>query len=299
MGICDRERESQIISNISSICPFPPKAIKLEVSSLCNFKCRICYNRKQTGCGMLSEQDFEIALKEIIKTGTKQVGVLFLGESTLNPLLPYFIRRLKESLIDYVFLTTNGLLVKDDMMKALLLSGLDSLKWSVNYNSVDDFVVQTGSEKQNFQVILDNIKNGFNLRNSLESSCKLYASVVVKDINDIDPRTKTFIDHSVRPYVDEIVYNEQTNHGGLDDGRCCSNVKDSIPCPRLFNNIYIRSNLDVVLCCNGFTDEFKIGNIRDISLYDIWNSKKMQELRTRHICHDVSDTICTKERLNP
>ena len=101
---------------------------------------------------------------------------------------------------------------------------------------------------------------------------------------------------SVKPYVDEIVYNDLTNHGGLEDGNCCSNIPEQIPCPRIFNNIYIRSNLDLVLCCNGFTDEFKIGNLHDMSLYDAWNCDKMRELRKRHIENRLDGTICSLKR---
>lgn len=135
--------------------------------------------------GLLSKQDFEIALKEIIESGTKQVGVLFLGESTLNPLLPFFIERLKGAGVEYVFLTTNGLLVGGDLMRILLDSGLDSLKWSVNYSSADDFVLQTGSSRRNFDVIMSNIKECFEYRNTTNSKCRLYSSIVVNDVNSI------------------------------------------------------------------------------------------------------------------
>jgi MoaA/NifB/PqqE/SkfB family radical SAM enzyme len=46
MGINERERLSQVIDDLSEVCKFPPKAIKLEVSSECNFNCRICYSSK-------------------------------------------------------------------------------------------------------------------------------------------------------------------------------------------------------------------------------------------------------------
>ena len=74
-------------------------------------------------------------------------------------------------------------------MHLLLDSGLDSLKWSVNYRSEDDFVLQTGSSRRNFGVIMNNIKECFEYRNTTNSRCKLYSSIVVKDAHNIDHDT--------------------------------------------------------------------------------------------------------------
>ena len=292
-GIIQREAQSQMISHLSEIIPIPPKSIKLEICSACNFSCNMCYNKYAHLHTYITDKDFNIAKKNILNVNPKQIGVLFGGESTMHPKLPYYISQLKTS-DNYVFLTTNGLNVSGNYMNQLMTSGLNSLKWSVNYWSLDEFVNQTNQSEQSYYKILDNIRQTFMFRENHKLNVRLYASVVVDDINS-HSYTEQFLDMYVKPYVDEIVFNQKTNQGGLLDHEACSNVMNNqIPCPRLFNNMYIRSNLDVVQCCNGFTDDFKIGNLHITSLSNLWNCEKMQFLRKCHISNNVADIICNK-----
>lgn len=282
-GIKEREAHSQKISDYSIVQNSPPKAIKIEVSSACNFKCQMCYNQHAGLHKMLSTDDFDIILANIVDFDIKQVGVLFLGESTLNPQLPNYIYKLKKAGIEYVFLTTNGFYIKDHLLVSLIKSGLDSLKWSMNYFSPESFSFETQQEQVQFFQIIENIKHTKHYRDMENATTRLYISCVVDDVKCISNEQTTFID-SIRPYVDEIVLNNKTNHGGLvGDTTCCSCYIIGNPCPRLFNNMYVRSNLDVVCCCSGFTNDFKIGSLKSSSLRDLWNCQQMQQLRKSHL----------------
>lgn len=294
--LSDRQRDSGMIESYNVIQSIP-KSIKLELVSSCNFNCKMCFPGMKKQTHFLSDNDFKIAYDNIQNSKCKQVGVLFLGESTLHPNLVKFIFTLKQ-FVNYVFLTTNGLLVDDNLANGLIKSGLNSLKWSINYYSPESFAYQTRRSKNDFYVILKNIKNMFFTRKAYNVNLKLYASTVVDNPKYISPEHEYFLQHHIAPYVDEIVIDKKTNHGGFDNNNICSNITDGIiPCPRLFNNIYIRANLDVVLCCNGFTDEFKLGNLRNKPMIDIWNCKKMIKLRQQHISGNLQNTICTKIKI--
>lgn len=282
-GIKKREARSQEIDDYSIIQNSPPKAVKIEVSSLCNFRCQMCYNRYADLHGMLLPNDFDIILANIVEFNIKQVGVLFLGESTLNPLLSNYICKLKTAGIEYVFLTTNGYYVKEGLLVSLINAGLDSLKWSVNYFSPKSFSLETQQQESQFFQIVENIKRAKKYRDSQNATTRLYMSCVVDDVKHVLNEQAAFI-NSITPYVDEVVLNDKTNHGGLvGDVNRCSCYDVGHPCPRLFNNMYIRSNLDVVCCCNGFTDDFKIGSLKSSSLQDLWNCQQMQDLRKSHL----------------
>lgn len=285
-GIIAREKDSQQITNLTEYCD-KPKSVKLEVSSLCNLKCKICYNKFAPRHSLLSYEDFNIALKNIVDMNIEQVGLLYLGESTLNPNLVDYIKDCKKAGIKYVFLTTNGILVKDDYMKQLLSSGLDSIKFSVNQPNRKLYLEETGLDA--FDIVVDNIKKAWEYKVENNLNIRIYVSTVT---NTIDDEMKAFVE-SIKPFIDEHTYNTVTNHGGLEDGCPCSHIKDGlIPCPRLFNNTYICSNLDVMCCCNGFTDDFKIGNLKENNLKEIWNNDIMRRLRLKHINNDLKGTIC-------
>ena len=285
-GIIVREKQSQEISCLKEECG-SPKSVKIEVASACNLKCKICYNKFAPRHSLMSHEDFKIALDNVIDMNIKQVGLLYLGESTLNPLLIPFIKDCKNQGIEYVFLTTNGILIKDDYMKELMSSGLDSIKFSLNQYNKDDYLKETGVDA--FDIVVDNIKKAWEYKVKNNLNIRLYISTVTDDIpEDMDSFFK-----ELSKYSDEHIYNSVTNHGGLEDNGKCSHIKDGlIPCPRLFNNTYICSNLDVMCCCNGFTDKFKIGNLHDDRLKNIWNNGIIKELRRKHISGNLEGTIC-------
>ena len=44
----------------------------------------------------------------------------------------------------------------------------------------------------------------------------------------------------------------------------------------VFNILY---NGDVIMCCNDYTKKIILGNVKDESIKEIWNSKKYQSIR--------------------
>ena len=53
-------------------------------------------------------------------------------------------------------------------------------------------------------------------------------------------------------------------------------------CNQPWQRLYIRGNGDVTPCCAMFSSYLKLGNIKESSLYDLWNSNLAKELRKLH-----------------
>lgn len=53
-------------------------------------------------------------------------------------------------------------------------------------------------------------------------------------------------------------------------------------CTPLRQRMTIRANGDVMACCN-FRNILKVGNVKEEPVYDIWNGKKMENLRVLHL----------------
>ena len=285
-GIIRRIEDSNTLEKLNTICSIP-KSVKIEISSKCNLKCDFCYNSKSDRHNFMSFEDFKFIIRQIKDIGVKQVGLLLSGEPTLNPYLVDMINYGKDIGIPYIFITTNGILVKDELANNIANSKLDSLKWSINHYTSDSFLKHTGID--GFNQVVENIKNFYKINRNIN----LYASTVVKDLNNINEELKNFINKNVMPYVKEHYYFEENNQGGLIGSNNVCNRKPLMPCPRLFNNGYITSDLKVVCCCCGFTSKFVVGDLRKQSFMQIWNGEKMQYLRQKHINNDSSNIICT------
>ena len=288
-GIRVRIKEMEEINRLSTICS-SPKSLKIEVSASCNLACHFCYHRQCGRNGLMTKDDFYKAIQVAADYKIPQVGLLFLGEPTMNDLLPEFVTIAKNEFhIPYVFITTNGV-TSEDMIRRLMNSPLDSLKWSVNQPNRERFFKENGVD--GFDTQMRNIK----LAAALDKHTKLYASSAVYDVDHVEPEMTKFIDLEVKPYVYEHYYFKLNNQGGLIQDEHFHTIHCNrlpiIPCPRLFNNSYITYDLKVALCCSAFTDDFLLGDLRKESFESIWNGKKMQELRMAHLSGDVSKTIC-------
>lgn len=272
----------------------PPKSVKIQLASICNLQCNYCYNKFIERTNKFI--DFEAFKKIIIQLkqfNVKQIGLLFLGQSTLYPKLIDCINFTKQIGIEYVFLTTNGLLIKDKLLKQIAHSKLDSLKFSINHFSESQFYNQTNINGLN--IILQNLKNISEYIKQNNLALNLYASSALYDIENIDNSITEFINLNIKPYVKEHYFFKLNNRGGLIKNQYfqqsyCNESK--VPCPRIFNNSYITTDLKVMSCCCGFTSKYEIGDLNKKSFQEIWNDQKIINLRKAHLKNDIKNTIC-------
>lgn len=292
-GIRERIKAIEKIENYSLICP-TPKSVKVELASMCNLKCSFCYNQHSVRKGFMSLEDFQNIIQQLVDLRVKEVGLLFLGESTMNPNLIEMIKVAKGLGVPYLFLTTNGVLVKKQLMKDIVNSGLDSLKWSINHADRDEFLKETGVDA--FDIVIDNIKKTAEYAYQSDSSISLYASSTVYDVENVPIKMQSFVDAHVKPYVSEHYFFNINNQGGLiKDGHFSSdycNRLPVVPCPRIFNNSYITSDMKVASCCSAFIDDFIVGDLRRNSFKEIWNSDIMINLRRCHLDNKLEGTVC-------
>ena len=53
-------------------------------------------------------------------------------------------------------------------------------------------------------------------------------------------------------------------------------------CQQPWQRVQIRSNGEVCPCCAFFSTELSLGNIKDKSIYELWNGEQMRNLRNIH-----------------
>jgi radical SAM protein with 4Fe4S-binding SPASM domain len=54
-------------------------------------------------------------------------------------------------------------------------------------------------------------------------------------------------------------------------------------CTRLFKQMYIMFNGDVVLCCTDYSRKEVLGNVRERSLSDVWNGERAVDIRRKFL----------------
>ncbi len=70
-------------------------------------------------------------------------------------------------------------------------------------------------------------------------------------------------------------------------------------CTRLFKQMYIMFNGDVVLCCTDYSREQVLGNVCDKSLYEVWNGELATETRRKFLSDRIGQLpLCGKCKID-
>jgi len=300
------------IDNITNIAPkyraefLPaPRSVKIELTGRCNFACSFCARSMM----LRDQKDMEQALFERValqmrEAGVEELGMFYLGESFMCKWLPEAIQYAKDIGYPYTFLTTNGSLSTPKKVEACMAAGLDSLKFSLNYSDVDQFVEIAKVKPKLFTNMIDNIKAAHMVRRVGGHDCGLYGSYIAYD-GEQGERMAAMIDE-MRPYLDEVyalpLYN-QADHVTAEEERRGWDVtagnrgrldalRDPIPCWSAFTEGHVTWDGRLSACCFDHDGKFDMGNLNDLTFMEAWNSERFQMLRRAHLARDVVGTVC-------
>jgi len=283
-----------------------PRAVKIELTARCNFKCSFCATADKLREKGDMDWDFYVKLlKDLRQSGIEEVGVFYLGESMLLKWLPDAIKAAKDEGFPYVFITTNGSLAKPDKVKACMEAGLDSMKFSLNYADADQFASIAGVKASIYPEIIENIKTTAKVRNDGGYDCGIYASYINYD-GDQGDRMRAVV-AEVEPLLDQVyslpLYSQadlvsvaENERGwaikGGNPGRF-DNMRDPVPCWSLFTEARVTHDGHLSACCFDHDGRFHCGDLKEIPFMEAWHSQKFQDLRAAHLTGDVRDTVCS------
>jgi len=282
-----------------------PKSVKIELSPRCNYRCGFCALRQREKQPK-EDMDFDLFRKITIdmkNAGVEEVGCFFLGESFMNPyLLVDAITHLKDIGIPYVFLTSNASIATPEHVDACMEAGLDSLKWSVNAASPEQFADIMCVNPRWYEMALKNIKAAWEVRERGGYNTGLYASSIHYDGKQHD-LMQEIIDSRVRSYVDEHYWLPLYGQAGLTAGEKGTvpvagnpgryeNLRAPLPCWSVFTEGHITYDSRLSACCFDHDGRFHMGDLTTTPFMEAWNSQEFQNLRQAHLTEDVTGTAC-------
>ncbi len=266
------------------IAKFPPY-ITFQLVNRCNFRCIMCpvsYIKSNT-----NELDFNLfkkAVDEIAKYGSL---IRFIGYEE-----PLLYSNIKEA-ISYVkskglklHITTNGSLLSDELINFIIDKKVDSIVFSFQGLSQNEYMTIRNVNATKYKKVLNNIQNLYKKRVDTVPFMKITTTITKRDnLNSKDEFIKS---HS--KYSDEVQITGFTHFIHIDEffkkPKIWSELniekptqKESVKCFLPNYEMLIKHSGDIIQCCGAFSDEMRIANIKDSSLYDIWHSKKADKIR--------------------
>jgi len=297
-------------THLKAVIP-PPKAVKIELTGRCNYRCSFCALavRDKQPTKDMNLDFFKRITREMRDAGVVEIGVFFIGESFMNPdlLIDAVLYLKREIEMPYVFLTSNGSLAEPKIVAAVMRAGLDSLKWSVNSSNEADFIRVMKVKPGLFWKSLQNIKDANLVREIGRFKTGLYASSIMYD-GEQQAKMDAFLTDHICPHVDQHYWLPLYSMGSFatereealgyrptagNQGRIGA-LREPLPCWSVFTEGHVTSAGHLSACCFDASDNWSMANLHDVPFKDAWNSAPFQELRRRHLAKDVTGTACEK-----
>ena len=278
-----------------------PKSVKIELTARCSLRCKYCAVRTRTKKPKpdMDFYYFQKITEDMRISGVEEIGLFYLGESFMNPiLLVDAIKWCKRLGFQWLFLTSNAVNADPLAVRQCMDAGLDSLKWSVNWADLKQFQEITGGSEAQFVHALEHIREAWQERAKnggfntiISASSILYEGEQLK-------KMQTMLDENVRPFVDkhywlplyqmsmykdklekELGYIPTAGNCGRIDDTTMQPTTPKLPCWCTITEGHVRVDGGLSACGFGADDRFDMGILDGTNFMRQWNSPKFVELR--------------------
>tara|TARA_B100000745_G_scaffold151052_1_gene98768 strand:- start:5051 stop:6109 length:1059 start_codon:yes stop_codon:yes gene_type:complete len=269
-----------------------PLFLQVETHQICNLRCPSCpigipeaYDKYIS----TERMDWNVYQKIILegeKYGCPSLEPQGTNEPFLDNNLENYIKFASEHGFIDIMLNTNGTLLSEERSKKFLKSGITRIRFSLDAATKETYEkVRAGAK---FDVTMKNIERFLEIKKQGNYELPVVGVNFCKTSYN-EHEEEAFIEQWMDK-VDFVVIQEfqppDTDH---DYGHFLSttseyrdNVMKEFKCQQPWQRVQVRSNGEICPCCAFFSTELSLGNIKEKSIYEVWNGEKMNDLRELH-----------------
>jgi len=284
------------LENFLKVTMIFPGSVQVETTSRCNANCFMCpasriRNRKSAD---MPREIFEKVVLDCVGKPMHQFHMHHNGEATLIE-KDEFISRVKFAK-QYlnpqgtgVGMFSNASRLTPEFSEELLQTApLDFVWFSVDGDNADTY--ESVRKGLKFEVVKQNILEYARIKTKLNLNgkhvCRIVCMLNRKTEGNSSELSKIFGVEG----INGVDYSPSTNFtGSMDEKELHSDIKKykvgkkTTPCIRLWTNMIVLQNGDVALCCFDYEGLGDLGNVKNNTVQDIWQSEKFNSYRQMHI----------------
>jgi radical SAM protein with 4Fe4S-binding SPASM domain len=279
-----RLQEEGRVSLAESIPLSTPFVIGVDPSSICNFKCNFCYQSsgKMQDKGIMKWDTYKKIISDIkeFDRPIKTLRLYAFGEPLINPRFSDMVEYAKkERICERIDTTTNASLLNPELSSRIINAGIDRINISVQGVSEESYK-RISNYKINLNEFIENIT--FLYKN--KKQCTIFIKTNGDIINEFERKKflEIFtpisdgiaIEHSINCWPDFDV--SKTNK---EVGIYGQPLKEVDICSYIFYSMCIRQDGRASICFLDWGEKMIMGDVKNDSLKDIWNSPKMKAMR--------------------
>lgn len=267
-----------------------PTEVVLEVTNICNLKCRHCHfhsaqAKKRRDLGFMPSWVWKRVLDEI-KTWPVSVSLIThgAGEPLIYPNLQDILEKAKKISHVRVGFMTNGMLLDHDWSTWLVQNQVDFIFFSID--GVDP------ATHDYFRINADLKKIEHNVMTLVKEKEKQGSSLPRLSFNMVGyPEILAQAEPYARKWlpVAESISIARFRPIGSRKLWAGDNDMPFRPCPLLWKQMVISFDGRVGLCCEDINLDVPLGELKDLSLFEIYNGRLISEYRKKHLKGKISN----------
>lgn len=264
-----------------------PLHLDIGITNVCDLKCTFCARTVLVEDESFRKpQHMEMNLyrkiiDEASELGTYSVNLNLLNEPLTNPNLIDMIKYAKEKGVVDVHFHSHGGLMTEDKARKLLESGLDKLLISLDTPNKEKY--EKIRVLSDFENVIENLKRFKKMRDESGKLNPLIRTNFIQFPGITPEELKENLDFGLEmsDCVGFQEYIEPTLTIG-ENKKYQGGYKSSFTCQQPFTRLSIIEDGRVSPCCVDYKLDMIVGNVKDQTLLEIWNSKNMEKIRSIH-----------------
>lgn len=259
-----------------------PIHLDIESTGVCNLRCPFCATTtKNWGPdtpGYMTLDLFRRIIDEGAEHNLCSIKLSFRGEPMLHQQLPEMVAYAKRKDILDVYFNTNGTMLTERAVYALIDAGLDRI--SISFEGLDKQTYEAYRVGAKYEKVIENVHRLRKIRDSLGSDHPRIRvqTVLLPELRKIFPQYVEFW----RTVADEVAYLDARREGPADDHR---GLVADWACPFLWQRMTILWDGTLLPCLMHGVSDFQLlalGNVKEVSIEEMWLSERAAMYRNLH-----------------
>lgn len=282
-----------------------PHIGNIELTNKCPFQCIMCvrtYAMKRAQ-GLMEFSLFKRILDELVSINplslNKELSLTHFGESMVHKDFNLFIKYAKEKGFKNTLLSINPYMLTSDNINKLIESGLDKLHISLDGHDNQTFKSIRGGGDGWYDISKQRLEEFLKIKK--EKNFNMYVRLGMisfnqnqVSINKMQSYWKDFKE------IDEVQCKSFTHWSGVssevislnEDYKNKKRDKSFAACTQPWWNLTVLWDGRVVPCCGDVDGMYVYGDLNRESILEIWNGKKIQNLRQELLSNKVNNNLC-------
>ena len=252
-----------------------PLHLDVEASSRCNLRCVFCDKLPSLKGIAQGDMDFGLwktIIEEAGRNGLYGLKLSYRGEPLLHPRLPEMVAMAKDAGILDIYFNTNGMLLDEEIARALIDAKLDRI--SISVEGTDPAAFERTRRGASFSRIEANIQGLVGLRERLGAAApKVRVQTVRLPGLDLEAYAAYW-----RQRADEVAVVDYKDGGKREPGL----EHAGFVCPQPWQRMTITWDGLVLPCNNDDGLVMPLGRVPERSIAHCWSDARLMELRGLH-----------------